>query len=100
MWFCLLLGAPYEAAEDLLDSTDSIEKGWLIVDAQYFSRVQRSPRGYQLLPGKRTLLVNSLIRLPKPVEFEPRLSRTGSDNPLRVMLDPAYNTIESSIQSL
>ena len=46
IWFCLLLGPAYVAAEDLTHSTDQIEKGWWVVDAMYYTRVQRSPRGY------------------------------------------------------
>ena len=53
---------------------------------------QRSPRGYQLEEQERVFVVNSLIRLPKPIEFEPLLgalargSRSRS-NALRVLLD-------------
>ena len=105
IWFVLLLSEPYTAVEDMLDSTDKIEKGWLVVDVYYYSRVQRSPRGYQLHKHKRTLVVNSLIRLPKPVEFERplRQSRSAVDpnaNPLRMLLDPAFHAIESSMQAV
>ena len=42
IWFCKLLGATYVAPEDMLHSSDEIQKGWWVVKAQYYKRVQRA----------------------------------------------------------
>ena len=39
------------------------KEGWLIVQCQYYKLEQVSERGYRLLPEKRYLVVNTMIRL-------------------------------------
>ena len=66
--------------------------------------MQRSPRGYQLVKEKRVLVVNSLIRLPSPIKFEPLPRKSGrlepEANPLRRLFDKDYYQIESSMQAV
>ena len=99
VWFCRLCSKVTTALEDSLDATDEIQKGWLVVKAKYYYRVQRSPRGYQLQAQVRTLSVNALIRLPMPgVKFNALLpAQKKQQNPVQIMLDPAYNEIESGM---
>ena len=98
VWLCLLLGAAYLAPADMVHSTDGIEAGWWVVKAKYYRLVQRSPRGYQLVVEERVLVVNPLIRLPTPINFEPlnaRLSGRLNTNPIRILLDKEYYQIEN-----
>ena len=87
-----LLGPAFAAPSRLVHATSVFEEGWLIVQAQYYKLEQVDPlaahrthhtapispcvaplsqvseRGYRLLPEKRYLVVNSLVRL-KGLEF-------------------------------
>ena len=108
-----------------MHSTDAIKAGWWVVKAVYYRLCQRSPRGYVLCTVKdkqgnevldeRLLVVNHLIRLPKPVEFAqfgavrrtPRIAEHGAqqtkkklDNPTRVLYDTEYYKFESSMPSI
>ena len=58
----------FEPHSRLVHATSVFEEGWLIVQAQYYKLEQVSERGYRLLPEKRYLVVNSLVRL-KGLEF-------------------------------
>ena len=114
VWLVLLLSDAYIAPEDMVHSTDDIRAGWWVVKAKYYTLVQRNPRGYQLLPQERILVVNNLIRLPTPVQFEPLLpvrrgprreaaapvATSASANPLRLLGDSKYFAIEGSMQQV
>jgi len=109
VWLCLLLSDAYVAPEDITHSTDGIEAGWWVVNAVYYCRRQRSPRGYQLETRwetekqngrdvrvermvERVLVVNHLIRLPSPVVFAslaaarqtPRLAEAAAQGPTKL----------------
>ena len=58
-----MLGPAFAAPSNLVHATSVFEEGWLIVPAQYYKLEQVSERGYRLLPEKRFLVVNALIRL-------------------------------------
>ena len=47
-----------------------IPAGYWLVDAKWYSCVQRSHRAYVLLPEVIKLNVNALVRLPDAVEFD------------------------------
>ena len=52
-----------------------IPKGYWLVPAQWYKLVQTSQRAYVLLKETIQLNVNSLVRLPEPIEFEPVKAR-------------------------
>ena len=62
-WLARLMGLAFAAPARLVHATSVFEEGWLIVQAQYYKLEQVSERGYRLLPEKRYLVVNTLIRL-------------------------------------
>ena len=66
-WLAVLLGKPYEATEDTLSATDTIEAGFLVVKAQWLKLVQKECEGglrsYSLLDAEVTLVVNHMVRL-------------------------------------
>ena len=92
----------YVALEDIVHSTDQIERGCWVVKARYYYLKQRSPRGYLLREEERVLVVNHLVRLPKPIEFAPlrQTPRVPSPNPLRLLFYKDYYVIESSMQQV
>lgn len=107
VWLVLLLCDPYVALQDEINCTDEIERGWWVVKAKYYEVKQRSPRGYMLQAQERMLVVNHLVRLPKPVEFaplrqSPRVAENAAvaANPLRILYDREYYAIESSMQNV
>ena len=66
-WLILVDSEPFEMPADMAHSTDELEEGWLVVRGRWYSLVQRSPRGYKLLPAKKVVLVNAMIRLPNVI---------------------------------
>ena len=100
----------YVAAADMVHPTDSIEAGWLVVDAIYYYLAQQSPRGYMLQSVKRVLVVNHLIRMPSLSKgFEPALAgaqgayKAGRliisyKNPLQLLSDREYYRLECGEQ--
>ena len=59
----MLKGKPFEAKEDMLHGTDRIEKGYLIVKAQWLKLKEKSGEGgrrsYTLLDAEVLLVVNT-----------------------------------------
>ena len=55
-WLALLKGKPYEAKGDELNATDLIEKGFLVVKAQWYKLKEKNGEGwrrsYTLLDGE------------------------------------------------
>lgn len=47
----------------MVHAGDEYEEGWLVVEAQWYDLVQRSERGYRLLPDKKLIVVNAIVRL-------------------------------------
>jgi len=68
-WLVKVLSRSFVVEEDTVHATDEFEKGWTVVEAQYYSLEQESPRGYRLLRDKRYVLVNHMVRL-KGIAFE------------------------------
>ena len=66
-WLAVLKGKPFEAEEDMLHGTDRIQKGYLIVKAQWLKLKEKSGEGgrrsYTLLDGEILLVVNTMVRL-------------------------------------
>ena len=62
-WLARVLGSAFPAPSRLVHATSVFEEGWLIVQVQYYKLEQVSERGYRLLPEKRYLVVNTMIRL-------------------------------------
>jgi hypothetical protein len=75
-WLVKVLSRSFMVEEDTMHATDEFEKGWTVVEAQYFSIEQESPRGYRLLREKRYIEVNHMVRL-KGIAFE-RTKRADS----------------------
>lgn len=102
VWLVRLLSEAYIQPEDMLHSTDRIEAGWWVVKAQYYNVVQRSPRGYLLHQTERVIVVNHLIRLPQPIQFEPtrQSPRLQPTNQIMILSDKEYYAIESSMQDV
>ena len=46
-----------------MHATSVFEEGWLIAEAQWYKLEQVSERGYRLLPEKRYIVVNAMVRL-------------------------------------
>lgn len=55
-WLVKVLSCSFQVEEDTVHATDEFEKGWTVVEAQYYSLEQESPRGYRLLPEKSDTL--------------------------------------------
>jgi hypothetical protein len=55
-WLVKVLSRSFIVEEDTMQTTDEFEKGWTVVEAQYYSIEQESPRGYSLLREKREAL--------------------------------------------
>lgn len=68
-WLAKLLGSAFAVPSSLVHAGDEYEEGWLVVEAQYYDIEQRSPRGFKLLPQKKLLVVNALVRL-KGLQFD------------------------------
>ena len=98
-WLLRVDSEAIEMPEDMAHSTDEFEEGWLVVRGRFYSLVQKSPRGYQLLPAEKLVLVNAMIRLPNvifaggAVGKVPRESRSG----LSVLEDDMHNLINGSV---
>ena len=73
-WLALLKGKPFEATEDHYHSTDHIEKGFLIVKAQWLKLKEKNGEGgrrsYTLLDAEVHLVVNHTVRL-SGLRFDP-----------------------------
>ena len=97
VWLILLLSDAYVALDDMVHSTDQIERGWWVVKAKYYFLKQRSPRGYLLREEERVLVVNHMVCLPKRVEFAPLLQtprlEVQSTNPLRILYYKEYRGV-------
>ena len=52
-----------------------VPKGYWLVPAQWYKLVQTSQRAYVLLKETIQLNVNSMVRLPDPIAFEPVKAR-------------------------
>ena len=66
-WLAVLLGAAFTAEEETLQATDHIERGWLVVKAQWLKLEKKECEGglraYSLLDGEVLLVVNHTVRL-------------------------------------
>eukprot|EP00966_Prymnesium_polylepis_P092228 2135394-Prymnesium_polylepis.1 len=69
-WLAKILGKAYQAEEDMVIDGQQIPKGYWLVPAQWYKLVQTSQRAYVVLAEKIQLNVNSMVRLPEPIEFE------------------------------
>eukprot|EP00966_Prymnesium_polylepis_P048204 1116190-Prymnesium_polylepis.1 len=69
-WLAKILGKAYQADEDMVIDGQQIPKGYWLVPAQWYKLVQTSQRAYVVLAEKIQLNVNSMVRLPEPIEFE------------------------------
>ena len=98
-WLLLVDSEAIEMPEYMAHSTDELEEGWLVVRGRWYSLVQKSPRGYKLLPEEKLVLVNAMIRLPNvifaggAVGKAPRASRSG----LHVLEDDMHNLLMGSV---
>jgi hypothetical protein len=70
-----ILGKAYQTEEDQVIAGQEVPKGYWLVPAQWYKLVQTSQRAYVLLKETIQLNVNSLVRLPEPIEFEPVKAR-------------------------
>ena len=95
-WLVHIDSEAFEAPADLVHSTDEIEEGWLIANGRFYSKEQKSPRGYKLAPEsqRRPFVVNSMIRLPG-VAFagKGRTPRSG----LLVLEDDQHHVIQGCV---
>jgi hypothetical protein len=66
-WLAWLKGKPFEAKGDELHGTDLIEKGYLVVKAQWLKLKEKNGEGgrrsYTLLDAEVLLVVNHMVRL-------------------------------------
>ena len=98
-WLLLVDSEAFEMPDEMAHSTDEFEEGWLVVRGRCFSLVQKSPRGYKLIPAEKLILVNAMIRLPNvifaggAVGKAPRASRSG----LHVQDDDMHNLLLDSV---
>lgn len=92
-WLIKVLSRSFMVEEDIVHATDEFEKGWEVVEAQYYSLEQESPRGYRLLRDKRYIVVNHMVRL-KGISFE-RTKR--AHNGLSILSDAWDAAIRNSV---
>ena len=83
-WLAKILGKAYQTEEDMVLNGQEIPKGYWLVPAQWYKLVQTSQRAYVVLAGKIQLNVNSMVRLPEPIEFEKVKERKKSQAPAAV----------------
>ena len=73
-WLCWarsqILGKAYQTEEDQVIAGQEVPKGYWLVPTQWYKLVQTSQRAYVLLKETIQLNVNSLVRLPEPIQFE------------------------------
>ena len=95
-WLAHLCGPALEALADNLHSTDQIQAGWWVVNAQWYMLEQVSHRGYKLQPAVFPLVVKHIIRVPVAFDEVRRASRSG----FLFMNENKHNTILSSIADI
>jgi len=74
-WLVKILGKAYQTTEDQVIAGQEVPKGYWLVPAQWYKLVQTSQRAYVLLKETIQLNVNSLVRLPEAIQFEPVKAR-------------------------
>lgn len=66
-WLAILKGRAFEATEDIMDSTNKIERGWLVVRAQWLKLEQQECEGglrsYSMLDAETLIVINHTVRL-------------------------------------
>lgn len=92
-WLVKVLSRSFEVEEDTVHASDEFEKGWTVVEAQYYSIEQESPRGYRLLREKRYIVVNHMVRLTG-IEF---MRTKRADNGLCILEDKWDDAIRDSV---
>lgn len=98
IWLFLVDSEAFEVPDDMVHSTAEFEAGWLVVRGRWYELVQRSPRGYKLLPASRLCVVNTMIRLPNivfsggAIGKAPRTPRSG----LHVLEEDTWNLLLES----
>ena len=83
-WLAKILGKAYQTEEDMVLDGQEIPKGYWLVPAQWYKLVQTSQRAYVVLAEKIQLNVNSMVRLPEPIEFEKVKERKKPQAPAAV----------------